>query len=171
MNYYDKENDRWYDEKIRDNFINISKGKFVKPTDYYYVTNIQNIYEIDSLGCLSINFGTKKVKKVYFNVKISNISYSDTCFEIFSFNKNKEVIGQLVEGNLGNLQRYDHTYNYIIDVSDKDYNEIIQVSKKCNEVNNFENNISFNYLRIEFEQSYTFFDYKKYKNAISNYNQ
>ena len=171
MNYYDKENDRWYDEKIRDNFINISKGKFVKPTDYYYVTNIQNIYEIDSLGCLSINFGTKKVIKVYFNVKISNISYSDTCFEIFSFNKNKEVIGQLVEGNLGNLQRYDHTYNYIIDVSDKDYNEIIQVSKKCNEVNNFENNIIFNYLRIEFEQSYTFFDYKKYKNAISNYNQ
>ena len=77
----------------------------------------------------------------------------------------------MVEGNLGNLQRYDHTYNYIIDVSDKDYNEIIQVSKKCNEVNNFEKNINFNYLRIEFEQRYTFFDYKKYKNAISNYNQ
>ena len=28
MNYYDRENDIWYDEKFKENFIEISRGKY-----------------------------------------------------------------------------------------------------------------------------------------------
>ena len=38
MNFYNRETDKWYDEKIRDNFVKISEGKYVKPTDYYIET-------------------------------------------------------------------------------------------------------------------------------------
>jgi hypothetical protein len=27
MNFYDRENDKWYDDKLKENYIQISKGK------------------------------------------------------------------------------------------------------------------------------------------------
>ena len=35
MNYYDRVNDKWYDEIIQKNFKKISRGKFINPKDYY----------------------------------------------------------------------------------------------------------------------------------------
>ena len=34
INYYDKKNNLWRDEKIRDNLIKISKGKYVHLSKY-----------------------------------------------------------------------------------------------------------------------------------------
>mgnify|MGYP006873078497 CR=1 FL=1 len=35
INFYDRTNDIWYDEKIKNNFLQISKGKNVKPKDFF----------------------------------------------------------------------------------------------------------------------------------------
>ena len=43
MNYYNRENNEWYDEKIRDNFKIISKRRYIKPTDYLIMTNILSV--------------------------------------------------------------------------------------------------------------------------------
>ena len=39
-NYYNRETNMWYDEKIQNIFSLISKGKHIKPSDYYKKTNI-----------------------------------------------------------------------------------------------------------------------------------
>ena len=37
MNYYDKEKNILKDEQIRDNFIKISKGKYVNSSEYFFI--------------------------------------------------------------------------------------------------------------------------------------
>ena len=34
MNFYDRANDNWYDEKIKNNFLQISKVKYIKPMKF-----------------------------------------------------------------------------------------------------------------------------------------
>ena len=29
MNFYDRENDKWYDDKLKENFLQISRGKYI----------------------------------------------------------------------------------------------------------------------------------------------
>jgi hypothetical protein len=43
MNFYDRTNDIWYDEKIKNNFLQISKGKNIKPKDYFFHTTFESI--------------------------------------------------------------------------------------------------------------------------------
>ena len=42
MNFYDRTNDIWYDEKIKNNFLQISKGKYIKLKDYYINTTFES---------------------------------------------------------------------------------------------------------------------------------
>ena len=39
FNYYDRINDKWFDEEIKNNFKKISKGKYIKPFDFSYIYN------------------------------------------------------------------------------------------------------------------------------------
>ena len=83
MNYYDRINDKWYDEVIRDNFKKISQGNFVKLTDFSYYSNKDIVTELNNDENLCLKFGNKKIKKVIFKVKISN----DYNFGIFAYDK------------------------------------------------------------------------------------
>jgi len=38
MNFYDRKNDIWYDEKLKENFIEISRRKYIDSKDYYINT-------------------------------------------------------------------------------------------------------------------------------------
>ena len=46
MNYYNRENDIWYDEKLKENFLQI-KGKYIKPTDFYKKTHFETVYNLN----------------------------------------------------------------------------------------------------------------------------
>ena len=59
MNYYDRVNDKWYDEVIRDNFKKISQGDFIKYTDFTYYSNKDTVYNLNQYGNLVIKIGTK----------------------------------------------------------------------------------------------------------------
>ena len=39
FNYYDRVNDKWFDEEIKNNFKKISRGKYIKPSDFSYIYN------------------------------------------------------------------------------------------------------------------------------------
>ena len=48
MNYYNRETNEWYDEKLKENFLEISKGKNIKTYDYYIMTTNQTISTPDN---------------------------------------------------------------------------------------------------------------------------
>ena len=163
MNFYDKENDRWYDEKIKDFFIKISKGEYVKPTEYYIYSNQETVYNPDSFGNMVINIENKNASRVMFNVLVNGIDYNSIAFGIVSTDKNGAWIGEGVSGSVGRKQD-DGSYTYSIDIKGKDYNELIQIEKWWG--GDF---ITFKHFTLMYDKEYVIFNYKEYKNAISNY--
>ena len=64
MNFYDRTNDIWYDEKIKNNFLQISRDEYIKSIDYIINTNFESVDTHFILGELIINFENKKVLKI-----------------------------------------------------------------------------------------------------------
>jgi len=163
MNYYDKENDRWYDEKIRDFLIKISKGEYVKPTEYYILSNQETVYNTDSSGSMSINIEEKKAIRAIFNILVIGIDYHSVGFGITSKDKNGGWIGEGIAGGESRKQD-DVTYTFFIDIKDKDYNDYIQVVKWWGE-----DHTTIKYFTLVYDKEYVIFNYIDYKNDISNY--
>ena len=155
-NFYDRKNDKWYDEKIKDNFLKISKGKFIKPTNYYVYSNKETISTPNSEGKMKLFIGKKRVSKVIFNVYITAKCSYNVGFGLITNNKYGNSVQIQVNGDTGE-KKYDGSYIFTIDVSNNDNNDFIQVEKWWGK-----EFIFFNYLTIEFSESYTFFDYNSY---------
>ena len=164
MNYYDRKNNIWYDEKIRDNFKLISKGKNINPLDFYLNTNMDNTTDTTPDGNLRMNIGNKKVTKVIFNAKITSNSFSEIEFCINSLNKKGEKIEEKINPNNGQ-KLYDGNYIFIIDVRKKDYNDYVEVKRYYG----FDY-IKFNYFALEFEEYFLLFDYNSYKSVLNDIN-
>ena len=159
-NFFDRINNKFYDEMIGDNFKKISRGKFVKPTDYYISSKIDTVYMTNSEGYLEIKIGTKKVLKVIFNVNILIHELNLVGFGIASNDKSGNWIGDQVDGTKGKRQ-YDGSYTYTFDSSNKDYNNFVQIQKWWGH-----DNIILNYLSLEFDKNYTILDFNSYKEAL-----
>ena len=160
-NFYDRKNDKWYDEKIKDNFLKSSKGKFIKPIDYFIFSNKETVSTPNNEGNMKIVIGKKKVSKVIFNAFITaNFTYQ-VGFGFVTNDKYGNSLQLRVDGYTGE-KKYDGSYTYTIDVTNNDNNDYIQISKWWG--NDF---IFFNYLTVEFLESYTFFDFNSYIKAIS----
>ena len=149
MNYFDRINYKWFDEKIGENFKRIYRGNFIKPTDYYFPSNKETVTDLSVGGTINIRIGKKRVLKVIFNVDIlTNLLWS-VGFGISSLDKAGAGFGIKVSGSDGKKQ-YDGSYTFTFDVSDRDINEIVEIQKWWGN-----NEINFNYLTVEFNQSYT----------------
>jgi hypothetical protein len=162
MNYYDKVNHKWFDEKIGDNFKKIGKGKYIKPIEYLYPSNSLTVRQPGPDGLFSISIKRLKITKIIFNAKITTNNLWNFGFGISSSDKYGAWAGESVNGFVG-VKQYDGTYTYVIDVRDKDYNNSIQIQKWWGE-----QYITINYLTVEFEGHHYAFDYKEYKNALLN---
>ena len=73
--YYNKETNEWTDKIIRENFLQISKGNFIKTSKYYYQNNVETDY-INMYGYIHIDIGFKKVTAILLNVRIMDINIS-----------------------------------------------------------------------------------------------
>jgi len=159
FNYYDRVNDKWYDEVIRDNFKKISQGNFLKFKDFSYNSNKDTVTKIDHNGELVLKFGKKKVKKVIFNVKL-NIDYNYANFGIITNDRRGMYFSFMINGPDGK-KNFDGTYTYTIDVSKKDCTDYIRVQKWWNSEYS-----TLKYLSLQFNKEYNFFDYTAFKNCL-----
>jgi hypothetical protein len=52
MNFYNRAINKWYDEKIKENLMEISKGKYIKSSEYYLITNKQRDEIVSQLNII-----------------------------------------------------------------------------------------------------------------------
>ena len=163
MNFYDRTNDIWYDEKIKNNFLEISKEKYIKPIDYFINTTFESTDFHFIYGDLQINFENKKVLKIIINARLNGVLFVDLDFKVYTYDK----FGYPIEINFGkenSKKQYDGTQIFTIDVSKIDCNNLVEVAIIWGM-----ENITLNNLTLEYEESFLSIDYKSFKNAISNY--
>ena len=162
-NYYNREKNEWYDEKIKKMFKTISKRRNIKPFDYYYNTTYLTKITPITDGNFYIKIEKKAVSKVIFNANIPFSFISDFACGIISVDEKGEWIFVLVEGKEGKRE-YDGSYSFNIDVKNKNFNDFIYL------VNISGNNLtSFNNLTIQFQESFLSFNYTGYKIDISDF--
>ena len=111
---------------------------------------------------MRIEIGSRKTKKAIFNVKLATKYPSEIGFGITGFNTSGEWIGIQVGGEEGKKQ-YDGSYTFNIDISHKGFNNYIEIQKWWGN-----EKIIFNKFSVEYEKSYTFFDFDSYKNDPFN---
>ena len=160
MNYYNRDSNKWYDEKIGDNFKQISKGKYIKPLEYYSITNSLTTYVDDNFE-MYIKISHKKPLKAIFNIKYDQNYFDYIYFDTYDKNGGPNIMDLK---KCKKKKEYDGSYTFTMDISEEDCNNYIVLEK----ISAF-NAITFNYLTIEFNETFIFFDYKYYKEAISNF--
>jgi len=163
MNFYDRTNDIWYDEKIKNNFLQISKGKYVKPKDFFINTTFESTDTYYNYGDYLIDIENRKVLKIILNVRFTGVLFVDFDLIIYTYNKD----GTVKEINFGlenSKRQYDGTHIFTIDVSKIECYNVIEAAITWG----YEH-ITFNNLTVEYEENYQTIDYNSLKNAIYNY--
>jgi hypothetical protein len=163
MNFYDRTNDIWYDEKIKNNFLQISKNEYIKSIDYIINTSFESVDTNFILGYLLINFENKKVMKIIINARINGALFVDFDFKVYTYDKNGYSI-KIYFGKENSKKQYDGTQIFTIDVSKIECYNSVEV-----EIIRGMENITLNNLTLEYEESFQSIDYKSFKNAISKY--
>ena len=163
INFYDRTNDIWYDEKIRNNFLKISRGKHINPKDYYINTTFESTDIFFNSAEFIISFENKKVLKIIINARITGVLFVDFDLNIYTYSKDR-YIKEVYFGKENSKKQYDGTYIFTIDVSKIDCYSSVEVA-----VTRGPKYITLNNLTLEYEESFLSIDYKSLKNAISNY--
>lgn len=162
MNYYDKEHDRWFDDQIKENFIKISKGDFIKPSNYFSISDSEYIYsKNENDGSMFVRIESKKVNTIIFNAQINLKNLWDCGFGLLIYDINNNIIRREISGMEGKKQ-YDNTYLFTIDASDATNTSSLLLQKWWGN-----EHVTINYLRIFYKESYNIFDFSGYKKAIS----
>ena len=158
--YYNKEINEWTDKIIGENFLKISKGNYIKISNYYFRSNIETeepiLYKL-----IHINIGLRKVKTIILNLNIVDIyiSIEEISVSIIINKKNQDWVE--IECNKGGKRQYDGSLTYTIDVTNMEcYYYIEAISWFGTEF------VKLNYLTVIYEDKYSFVDYKSYKSAV-----
>jgi endoglucanase len=159
--YFNKESNKWSNDKYAKIFSKISKGKFIKSFNYYYKTNLETD-DYSNFGLYYINIGTKKIEKIFINVRfIIHIEY-EYVLTVYSSFKNNSALDFNLEGKDG-IKQYDGTSIFIFDVTGLDLHYYVQVLAWYDEDYMIINNIT-----VQYEEAYPNLDYFSYKSAILN---
>ena len=163
MNYYDRENDKWYDEKLKENFLEISKGNYIKPIDFYIKIHTETVTNPFMNDEIQLRLGERKALKIILNVRLNGILFIDVDFIITSYDAFGRSFNIEFE-KLNGKKQYDGTYIITIDISKIECFQYIIVKKA-----NKPQFINLNNLTVEYEDLFQSIDYKSYKAAISNF--
>ena len=156
LNYYDRENNVWFNQKIGENIKLISKKKFVNPNDYFILTNKETVSTRTRDDTLIIKFGKKKLMTIIFNAYINIDNKAGVGFGVTSSDSSGNWIGNGISGMEGE-KKYDGSYTITVDVKNQDYSNQVEIQKWWGN-----DHIILNYLTLEFEEKYIFFDYNSY---------
>ena len=159
MNYYDRVNYEWYDKTIQNFIYNISRKKYIHLSDYYHITNFDTTISTSELGDYYIILGSNKPLTIFLNVNATGELFEDYDFSVSSFDKNGDIF-DIIFGKENMKRQYDGTIIFTFDVSNLDCNQGIEV------INWTGDELIFNNITIEYNESFLFFDYKSYKSEI-----
>ena len=161
MNYYNKEEDRWYDEGIKDDLYDISTGNYVNPTKYLVSSNSESTTVVDSDGNMQLSIGTKTVKNVIFVAKVTGTLW-ECGFGVAGSGPDNQWFGDSIGGAEG-VSNGDGTYTYTVPASklSKVAHDYIQVQRWWGH-----DQITLLKLTVEFEGSTMTIDYEAYKKAV-----
>jgi len=160
MNYYNRLNDEWYDNKIKNILMKISKGNIVKSSDFYIYTNLETLINIEQNYYLTITFGTKKPLRIIINICCGGKLYYDYYFDLYSMDAGRWR--HSIDFDETNSKRnYDGTITYTINLRDIDCNEYFDIYNYYGEV--YIKNIT-----IEYQENFNSFYYDDYKAKIIN---
>ena len=158
MNYYNRLTDEWYDDKIKNFFLKLSKGNIVKSSDFYIYSNIETITDIDQYSDYYLDIGTKKPLKIILNMNYTGQLYYDYYFEIYCADLGRwESFIDFNEKN--GKKQYDGTITYTIDLSDR-------ICLNFLEFYYYYGEIMFKKIIIEFQENFTSFYYNDFKTKI-----
>jgi hypothetical protein len=163
INFYDRTNDIWYDEKIKNNFLQISREKYIKPNDFFINTTFESTDVEILIGDYIINFENKKVLKIIINARLNGVLFADLELKVFTYDKYSYPV-QIYFGKENSKKQYDGTQIITIDVIKIECYFSIEVI-----ITRGKEYIILNNLTVEYEESFPSIDYKSFKNAISNY--
>ena len=159
--YFNKENNKWSDDKYGKIFNKISKGKFIKSFDYYYPTNLETEY-FSLFGLYSIYPGSKKIVKIFINARFKIHTENDIA--IFAISQDKDfndIFFYFIEKD--GKKQYDGTSIFVVDASDLGLYYYVQT------INLYEEEyIIINNITVQYEEIYLQFDYISYKSDILN---
>ena len=161
MNYYNRETNEWYDQKLSEIFLNISKDEYIRVFDFYYKTNIEIITEASYSGDYFVALKNLKPLKIIINGNLYGTLFDDYDFSVSSKSSDGEFF-DIQFGPENGKKQYDGTIIYTFDVSNYDCTTYIEVIKW------FPDEMTFNNLTIEYNESFSSFNYKKFKSSISN---
>ena len=68
--YYNRETNKWTNEKIKKNIQKISRGNYIKILDYYISTNIEIIIPEENHWYSDIDFKQTKILEIYINARL-----------------------------------------------------------------------------------------------------
>ena len=160
MNYYNRETNEWYDQKLSAIFLNISKDKHIKISDFYYITNIEATTETSYYGDFFIALGKLKPLKIILNGNLYGTLFDDYDFSVSSIDKDGEFF-DIQFGPENGKRHYDGTIIYTFDVSNYDCTTYIEIIKW------FPDEMTFNNVTIEYNESFPSFNYKEFKSTIT----
>ena len=157
-NYYNRETNRWHDIEIKDIISKISTGKYIKYTDYYYMTYFENV-ESD-IELFVVDIGERKINKIYMNTKVIGkinidyqigLGYIDHKGDYYEIHFNKE----------NGKKNYDGTTTFCLDISNIDiYDFLIGIVFWGYE------NAVINNATVEYNEPYQYWDFELYKRDI-----
>jgi len=160
MNYYIRLTDEWYDDKIKNIFMKISKGQYVKSSDFYIYSNSESLIYNDQYYDYFITLGTKKPIKIILNLNYSGDLYYDYYFEIYCLDISRwEIYIEFNEKN--GKKHYDGTITYTLDLSNRHCIESLEIYYYYGEIN-------FNNITIEYHEYFSSFYYHDFKAKIIN---
>ena len=163
MNFYNRDTNKWYDDRIITFLQRIGKGKFVSMWANFIYSNMENVtenlgenfdFDIEDLTLIEITFSIKYVK-----------DYSDVGIEIYTLDGNGESF-QISFGVNNAKKQYDGSILFVIDTRGLECYDELHIIK----LEGYEN-IVINYYSVKYEEYVNVFDYKSYRNEVlSNIN-
>jgi hypothetical protein len=159
--YFNKENNEWSNNIYRKIFRKISRGKFIKPLEYYYQTNLES-EDTSLLGYFFIFTGTKNIIKIFVNVRFKKHIDNYIVMTVYSNDKDNNYKEFHLKERDG-IRQYDGTSNFIIDASKLNLYYYAEVTQWFGEEYMIINNIT-----VQYSETYLFFDHISYKSDILN---
>ena len=164
MNFYNREQDRWYDEKLENNLYSISLGKYPHPTEYCLMAKSESVTEVDKDGNMQISLKSSKIKKIIFNASISGTTWA--CgFGVGSENDDGKWFGESFGGADGEYNKEDDSYTFTVELEDlpDTPHKYIQVQRWWGQ-----DQIELNKVTIEYEEDFLIIDSDSFKKDLNS---